>query len=241
LWVSRRYLILSAVVGIAVALVCYLYLAPSGVEVPVVLAADDIPSHVRIHKDMVRVEQVPASAVHPLSMGEVTSVVGKYARREILSGEQVLSATLVDAGGQAGGLAWQVDADYRAMSVPAAPSSAVGGAVRPGNLVDVVHYRESSVHGPAVGRILMSAVQVLQLRDGLGGIWDPESREAPSTAVLAVTPREAESLAYAMATGEIFLTVSPHNPEAGDVSGSGVGGSNLFGDIPDSQEGDFGE
>ncbi len=238
MWVPRRYLILSAVVGIGVALACYLYLLPAEAEVPVVVAGSEIDPHVRISQDMVQEESVPASAAHPLSVGEVSSVLGRYSTREIMPGEQVLAPALVDAGDREGGLPWQVKEDHRAMAVPASPRLAVGGALRPGHLVDVVHYRDSSVYGPAVGRTLLSAVPVLQLRDGVGTGWDSESREAPATAVLSVTPRQAEALAYAMTTGEIFLTVSPYDPASGDVSDLGVGGGNLFGSSDDCPEGD---
>ncbi len=229
MWVSRRYLIMSVVVGAVVAAASYLYLSAGAAEQPVVVATQHIPAFTRIDEGMLTVERIPGAGVHPLSLPDPDLIRGQYATREILSGEQILSGILVNPGTQAAGMPWQLQPDQRAMAVPCPPARAAGGTVAPGHLVDLVHFRESSIHGPASGRLLLAGVRVLDVRDSSGSPWRPGSPDSPSAAVLAVTPRQAEVLTYAMSTGELFLTISPYHPSP-HGAGEGATGYNLFGE-----------
>ncbi len=230
LWVSRRYLIMSIAIGAVIAAVSYLYLSAAAVEQPIVVAAQDIPAYTWIDASMLRVQRVPAAAVHPQSLPDPDLIRGQYATRNILSEEAVLSGILVNPGSQAAGMPWQLEPGQRAMAVPCPPGRGAGGTIAPGHLVDLVHFRESSIHGPAAGRLLLTGVKVLDVRNSSGSPWRPGSGDSPSTAVLAVAPNQAEILAYAMSTGDLFLTVSPYDPAPLHTAGEGATGYNLFGE-----------
>ncbi len=227
MWLARRYLIFAGVVGLLVSLGFMVYMAAMSEQQAVVVAAEPISAYQKITSDMISVEQQPASAVLPTSESDPAKVVGHYTTRRWYPGEQILRDELIYPGTQAGGIVWQLTEDERAMAIPCGPDTAVGGAVLPGHLVDVFYFRESSVHGPATARLLLSGLRVLDIRDSSGAPWQAEDREQLSTAVVAVTTHQAEAISYAMSTGEVYLAVSPYHPEAAQ-QGEGVTGGNLF-------------
>ena len=229
MWFSKRLIGAALLLAISVTAVSWIYLGGLQATGPVVVAARDIPAYARITPDLLEVVDHPLSALHPQSLEEGTQAVGRYVEHPIAQGRPLLSGELVEAGEERGELAWRLSGEQRAMAVPARPSDAAGGALRPGHRVDVIYYREPSVHGGGRARRLLHFVPVLDVRTAAGASWDPDGPEAPSDVLLSVTVSQAERLAYAMATGRLFLVVSPHHPEGGS-SGmpGGVGGDELF-------------
>ncbi len=190
----------------------YTYLSAMTAKRAVVVASQDIEPFTRIERSMLSVQQVPVGMVHPRSVADPELVVGQYCTRGLYGGEQLITDSLVHPGLQAAGIPWRLAGDQRAVAVPCPPASAAGGTVGPGHLVDVIYFRESSVHGPASARLMLSAVTVLDVRDSSGSPWRPGAGDAPGTLVLAVTPAQAEALTYAMATGQLYVVLSPYDP-----------------------------
>ena len=217
----------ALLLGAAVSLGCLLYLVMSSAEAPVVVAGVDIEPHVRIGSDMLERRMLPEGAAHPAAISEVEMGAGRYSRRSIPAGTQVLGVDLVDPGDTAAGIPWGLEGTERAVAVPARPEGAVGGTLRPGHRVDVIHFAEPSVHGAAVARILLERIRVEDVRDASGAPWSPGDPNPPETAILAVDSRGAEALSYAMATGTLFLATVPYDAEAG-FPGPGAGGGNLY-------------
>ena len=112
---------------------------------------------------------------------------------------------------------------YRAMSINVTGSTSVSGAIRPGDKVDVIGTfvfpnDEGKIHrGDPVTRTLLQNVDVLATGGdamtargrGLGDeSWNQKRDEGYSLVTLAVTPREAEMLAYAeQIKGRLTLTL----------------------------------
>ena len=237
MWIERRYLIIAVIAGVVVSCALFVYLSALSEKQTVVVASKYIPSYEPITADMVSTEEIPAGAVLPSAVSDSNSILGRYLTRSFHQGEQILNKELVQAGTQTEGLAWQLAKDERAMAVPCSVDSAVGGAVSEGHLVDLLHFRESSVHGPATGKLFLDGLQVLDVRDSGGQGWNSGDRNQLSTVVVAVTTSQAEMLTYALSTGEIRVALSPYNPEPA-VWGPGVTGDNLFSylyDKPDDE------
>lgn len=228
MWIARKYLLGSMAVGLCVAAGLFFYLSGVTAEEVVMVARCEIEPYTLVTRNMVESRSFPAEAAHQNALSEETSVVGKYTVRGYHPGEQLLGVDLVRAGGESGRVPWQLAEDERAMAVPCTTERAAGGAIARGHLVDVLLFRESSVHGSSTGRTLLQAVEVLDVRDSFGGRWDrAESNEPPASCLLAVHPAEAEALAYALAVGEVYLTISPYHPHpTADLPGAT--GGNLF-------------
>ncbi len=196
-------------------------------DVTIVVAREDIPAHAALDPTMVETRTLPADAVHEDALGAVEGVRGRYSEREIPRGTAVLAGDLVEPGSTVAGLPWALAGDERAVAVPSAPDRAVGGTLRPGHRVDVIHFSEADMHGGAMARTLLQDVRVEDVRGGAGDRWSEGKGTPPDTAILAVAPREAEVLSYAMATGTLYLVTGPYHPDPAPL-GEGVGSGNLY-------------
>ncbi len=227
MWISRRRLMISLVVGVMVSLAGFAYLGWSSTQAPVLVAAVDVDAHVPIDGEMVEVVHMPEDLVHPRALAAADMGIGSYSRRVIPAGTPVLADDLVDPGDTSSGLPWGLSAGKRGVAIPAGPRSAVGGAVEPGHLVDIIHFAEGSVHGGAVARTLLEEVRVHGVRDASGGTWREGDGSAPDTIIVAVSPRGAEVLSFAMATGSLYLASRPYIDD-GSGGGGGVGAGNIY-------------
>ncbi len=104
---------------------------------PVVVATQAIDPRAVITPDMVRVQQLPAEAVHPQALRATDEVVGKVARIAMVPDEQVLSTKLFLQRGDSG-LALMVPDGMRAVSVSVNEVIGSGGMILPGDHVDVI-------------------------------------------------------------------------------------------------------
>ncbi|MFO7941084.1 MAG: Flp pilus assembly protein CpaB [Bacillota bacterium] len=217
----------AVIVGLVVAVAAILYMRMATRTVPIAVAARDIDAHVRLEEEMIEVVYFPKDLASDVAIEDGDMIVGRFSRREIPRGTQILLSDLVDPGDTSAGVPWGLAERERAVAIPARPEAAVGGALRPGHLVDVIHFTEGSPHRGAGARTLLRRVRVEDIRDSAGSTWRPGDGNPPDTAVLAVAPREAEALCFAMATGSVYLISGPY-PDDGGSDGSGVGAGNLY-------------
>ena len=115
---------------------------------PVVVANSAIPARSIITPDMVRVQDMPVEAVHPLATHSVAEVAGKVVRTEMATDEPVLSSKLYLQRAESG-LAFMVPDGMRAVSVGFTEVIGTGGMITPGDHVDVLGVFET--HGPTAG------------------------------------------------------------------------------------------
>jgi|SRR5579864_1933046 len=104
---------------------------------PVVVANVGIPARTVITPDMVRLQQLPAEAVHAQAVQSVNQVVGKVTKSDVVADEQVLSSRLYLQRGDSG-LAFMIPDGMRAVSVGFSEMIGSGGMVVPGDHVDVL-------------------------------------------------------------------------------------------------------
>ncbi|GAB6876046.1 Flp pilus assembly protein CpaB [Thermaerobacter litoralis] len=197
----------------------YLIYLDATASLPVVVAARALQAPVKIEADMVSVVPLPAAAVHPGAVADPAKVVGRVLRRDVEAGEPLLEADL--APGRDAGLSLYLEGRQQAFFIPTRLEQGLGGAVEPGDRVDVIFV---GGEGPgAVARTLLENLPVLQVRDEEGRRWE-EGR--PLGVLVGVTPDEAERLAYALTFGRVFLSLAPAAGPAG--GGTGVTWDNLF-------------
>ena len=214
-WRSAISLAVALLAG-ASAYVLYLEATASS---PVVVATRSLKAPVPIEAEMVTVTPMPAVAVHPKAVTDPGTVVGKVLRRDVEAGEPLLLTDV--APGEGAGLSLYLQGDQQAFFVPARLEEGLGGAVEPGDRVDVIFV---GGQGPgAVARTLLENLPVLQVRDEEGRRWE-EGR--PLGVLVAVSPDQAERLAYALTYGRVFLALA--SATGGGGGSGGVTWDNLF-------------
>jgi Flp pilus assembly protein CpaB len=240
---GRVFLVLALGIGLLAAALAVIALSDGGsgseesavvTTVTRVVAADDIPARTRISPAMLRLEEVPISAVLEGSYIDVERVDGLVARYPIAAREQVtthkVGATFNDLEATAG-LSFVVPAGLRAVSIEVNEFNAVGGLVVAGDRVDVIAIFDEEIAGiekavtilqdVEVGAVAQSAQRPVPPPSTEGETTEdastrsssglrPEEIEAnPSlrTVTLLVSPDDAQLLALAGFEAELWLTL----------------------------------
>ncbi len=105
----------------------------------VLRATVDVPVFTQLTPDMIEVVRVSPVGVPPNAARSPDAVVGMYAALPILAGQDVDSRALeAIPGSQAFGFGAPIGPGKVAFALPVTAEQAVGGALRPGALVDVI-------------------------------------------------------------------------------------------------------
>lgn len=197
------HLWLALAASLTAALLTHGYLRRHAATVPVVVAAADLTRTQRLTPDLLKVVELPASAVHPLALGDPQQAVGRVLRWPLPAGAPLLEPYLAGAPGD-GVWAAQLEPGEAALFVPAHPERALGGAVEPGDRVDLLLVGEAD--GQPRAALLLRAARVLDLRDADGR---PATGAAyPAGVLLAVPAEETTRLALALERGRVVLAVA---------------------------------
>lgn len=172
----------------------------------VVIALQDIPARTLISGDMVRVQAVPLGSRHPQAATRLDQVLGRVSTQPIIAAEQILTDRLF-ASAQESGLSYQLAEGKRAVSIGINSRVAVAYLIRPGDAVDVILAYELPVTRESHTAIMLQDILVLavgnELKIGSKAASDAE------TITLAVTPEQAEKIAWAENYGLIRLALRP--------------------------------
>ncbi|MFI5052884.1 MAG: Flp pilus assembly protein CpaB [Acidimicrobiia bacterium] len=183
--------VMMIVAGVAGMVLSYAALQeqPSGARVAV--AAHEIRAGEAVRPADFRTEPVSMgeSLIETVvRAGEIQHLRGRIAGSTIPEGELVPRRTLRPRAARAG---------LRAMSIPIDPARAVGGRLASGDRVDVLFAGARTVS------IIVADAEVLAVdARGRGGIGDSSS---PFTVTIAVTARQSQLVAAAVADGNISL------------------------------------
>jgi pilus assembly protein CpaB len=148
---------------------------------PVVVANVGIPARTVITPDLVRVQQLPAEAVHTQAAQSISQVVGKVVKTDVVADEQVLSSRLFLQRGESG-LAFMIPEGMRAISVGFGELIGSGGMVTPGDHVDVIGMFES--RGPIAPA-------------GPTAVSQTDQKADPSTTIATIVLQNVQVLAVA--------------------------------------------
>jgi len=226
---ENRYLLLAFLAAVATGLFTYAYLAQLDRRVEVVVAAAAVPQYARLDTGTVKVVRLPVQAVHPDAVLRLEDALGRHVLVPSEPGEQILRSKLAGSGRDARFVA-RLGPEERAMMVPVGLAQGAGGAVRPGDRVDVVFVTTEHQSGFALARTLLYGVTVLDVRNDQGRSATERDAGQPAGVVLAVSPGQAERLAFAMENGRLYLSLSGYT--AVEVQTPGVTWETLFASDP---------
>lgn len=137
-----------------------------------------------------------------------TLIANKLLRRDLREGE-ILAESHLEASNR---LAKAVPADFRAFAVAIDNTSAVGGLLEPGDLVDVLaHFKKGEDKEPTA-LVLLNGVEVLavkgRLQDAPPEDEKEQNRNRNSTVVLAIPREDLPRLLLADSNGELRLVMA---------------------------------
>ena len=214
-------MVASLVLALVAALTVHRHLESLGERFPVVVAAAPLPAGKVLAPGDLRVVMLPRDAIHPQALRSLADGLGRVTATELLAGEQVLEVRVRSR--EEAGPGCDLAPHLRAMLLPVPMERWGGGTLQRGSLVDVVfvsHDRDQ----PQLARVLLSGIRVLGVRDERGQAW--AGKTVPLGVLVAVTPEDAERLAFALERGSLYLVLCPFEPEP--VSTAGVNWENLF-------------
>ncbi len=184
-------------------------------RVAVLVAARDIDAIHPLAPEDLSLRELPPDALPEGALGDADRAVGRMARAPLVRGQFVLAAALTDQGA-AFRTGLTVPHGWRAVAVPVAPAQALGGALLPGGLVDVIAV-------PVLGRapagrvteIVASGAQVLDVRaeSGAALVETPAARSGPQAVerlgaiVVAIPVAEELRIADRIATSTFVVAL----------------------------------
>ena len=168
------------------------------------------------------VAAVTRAATNLATGGAKADYVGSVVREPILAGEPIVMRKIVRAG-DSGYMAAYLEPGMRAMAIRVTVETAAGGFILPGDRVDVVLTRETTLGniGASEGdrskftsATVMQNIKVLAI-DQSTRAGDDEQTVIGATATLEVGPRDAEALALAKSEGELSLILRSYADTGG--------------------------
>jgi pilus assembly protein CpaB len=229
--------IILAAVALALIALYYLYryennLARQAKEhwIPIVVAREDIPARTKITGDMVTLMPYPKDLLTPGAVQDRKEVEGRVTLIRLKAKEQIRASDLL-APGQSPSISYDIPAGMRAIAIGASEISAAGGAVKPGDHVDILAtYSEPNTHQETT-RLVLQDVLVLFVNQAE---TNPQGNTgARSSMTLAVKPEDAELLIAAERAGVLRVMLrAPTDRRVVDSPGVSVrdipGGAKTF-------------
>lgn len=168
------------------------------------------------------VASVTRAASNLATGGAKADYVGSVVREPILAGEPIISRKIVRAG-DSGYMAAYLEPGMRAMAIRVTVETAAGGFILPGDRVDVLLTRETTLSNMGAqegdrskfaSSTVMQNIKVLAI-DQSTRAGDDEQAVVGATATLEVGPRDAEALALAKSEGELSLVLRSYADTGG--------------------------
>jgi len=168
------------------------------------------------------VASVTRAASNLATGGAKADYVGSVVREPILAGEPIVGRKIVRAG-DSGYMAAYLEPGMRTMAIRVTVETAAGGFILPGDRVDVLLTRETTLgnmgaqegdRSKFASSTVMQNIKVLAI-DQSTRAGDDEQAVVGATATLEVGPRDAEALALAKSEGELSLVLRSYADTGG--------------------------
>jgi len=241
---DRPKLVISA--GVALALLAGLMAVaqkrkPEPIAAPntrhVLVAAQPITRGQLVEAELVRVIELPVSAVPKGAYASETEVVGKLARSAIYVDDILTEAKFLDTRATSA-LSGLIPPGNRAISIKVNEITGIAGFVGPGSHVDVLLTVAKKVAGddesPARTRTIVQDVEVLAV-DQSTQQYNGEPIIADAV-TLNVKPRQAEAIAVASLEGPLHLSLRNDKDDSNVWSG-GIAMTELVDNSPKAYTG----
>lgn len=105
---------------------------------PVVVAVQNIPEHVNITHEMLKIVEVPTEMILPQAYDSVENVVGSITKTDIVKDEHILSNHIYREGEGRDKFSYSVPENMRALSIAISDVSGVSGLIKPNDRVDIL-------------------------------------------------------------------------------------------------------
>ncbi len=171
----------------------------------VVVAKTAIAGRSVVNGNQVELRQIPVMAIQPQAARRTEDVVGRVALSPIYADQQVILNALAPMGVNAG-LSFALPSDKRALTIPVNEVIDVAGFVFPGDRVDVIG--TVSEKDTSVSKIFLQDIPVLAVAQTV----EQKPGEQPhvtTSATLALTPDQAETLTQIDNNGKVRLALRP--------------------------------
>ncbi|MDP3377408.1 MAG: Flp pilus assembly protein CpaB [Brevundimonas sp.] len=168
------------------------------------------------------VARVTRAATEAVTQASKSDFVGAVVRETILAGEPIVARKVVPAG-DSGYMAAYLEPGMRAMAIRVTVETAAGGFILPGDRVDVLLTRETTLSNMGTqegdrprfsSSTVLQNVKVLAI-DQSTRVSDSEQAVVGATATLEVRPGDAEALALAKSEGELSLVLRSYADTGG--------------------------
>ena len=204
-------------------------------QTKIIVAKTDIPKGVGITANMVAAEAIPEQYIQPKAVTSLERIEGMVTAQPISKGEQVtLNQLLSNQQASGESLAMATPVGKRAISIMVDNISSLAGMMRPGDYVDVIGLISVPVQtadGKTASQIvtvpLFQNVLVLAVGQELGTGPAPsssryakegEKREGAPIITLALSPQEANLIAFVQEQGKIrFIMRSPADSQVQSI------------------------
>ena len=245
----RHWVLLAGIASLVLGLLVFAGLNGMGANeeakpvstIHVVVAKQDIAPKTIIKESMVEVREVPASMVSDDAVREVSDIINKPAKVEILK-DDIISTRKVLMDITMAGFTGDIPPECRAISIAITDVTGVAGFAKPGDYVDVMLIAKGEEK--MTGRIVLQDVLLLAINknteqkqkatgDGSSGDTKKTGDSADSknqsdkknadaakdeaisdlaTATLAVLPEDALKLITEAQEGTLYLALRPYKP-----------------------------
>ncbi|MBI1180453.1 MAG: Flp pilus assembly protein CpaB [Alphaproteobacteria bacterium] len=152
-------------------------------------------------------------------------VIGGVARFPLAKGQPIVTGLIVKPGDR-GFLAAILSPDKRAMAISVTASSGGAGLFMPGDRVDVIMTQKIKIKQPGAddvermaSEILIPDVKLLAIDQKVSG--DPSDPKVGRTAMIEVSPRQAETLALGGELGSLSLSLRSLQSTENDLRSRG--------------------
>jgi pilus assembly protein CpaB len=168
--------------------------------IPVVVAREDIPARTKITEQMVMMMNYPKDFLMPGVVQDRKDVEGRITLARLRAKDQIRSSDLF-APGQSPSISYDIPEGMRAIAIGASEIGSAGGAVKPGDHVDILAtYSDPATHQETTRPVLQN-VLVLFVNQAETNPQGPTG--AKSSMTLAVKPEDAELLVAADRAGAL--------------------------------------
>jgi pilus assembly protein CpaB len=186
-----------------------------------------------ITNGLIVTKTVARTAIVAGAITSLDAVRGRVANSAIIQGEQISAARFTGTLQTTGVL--PIPKGRQAFSVQAELPSATGGFAQPGDRVSIIaklDVASAKTASHTVVRYLLQNVQILAVGSRIAPATGSDTAQVDQKdprllLTLALTPQEAEKLAFAVLQGEIYFTLVPRGQA--DAKTAGRTASNVFG------------
>ena len=209
-------------------------------QVDVLVAKQDIPAGVSgdtaAQQGLFETRTVSEDVRPDTAIASLQEVSGKIALVQIFKDEIIVAQRFGTPGAQVRGVL-PIPQGRQAISVQVAPPAGVAGFIQPGDqvsLISQVNRPGAGAAGGTIARFLLQRIDVLAVGTRVVSVAAPTTQtgtQAPADVAcclltLALTPGQAEQLAFASLNGQLIFTLLPEGSQPASTPGRTI--TNLF-------------